>query len=405
MCGEMKMTTINIYENKENGDIIVDASDIKEIKELLKQLLNETKNINRKLSDNESKDITSIEDVIKATKEQKRKTITSVTPVKNELDKTKSLSDVQKKVLSTLPSFNERQGSNYEKNIIKEYSIVKDKDEFLKDKWTMNRLLGLFDISRYGLEKELWKNNDSLENLGLIKKFRVSPSKKKSPLLFYKIDNNKKKKNTLKKTDKFEVLPVNARKLYTNISLNEDTGEFKFRIDYNNREMSLLYDVYDVLYIKSVALRDTFTMGDFNELLQSKSEWTRITLFRLIYNLQYNDEFNKLLDDFEDNFSNVDFDSKSGLLQIDGEMTYVPLHQAKAWCDFYINNHKSKEELLWSLQRRFREYERNHIACIILNITNNDLNKLWSGLNVKSEFVENNPSKRRNMIKNGVLIK
>ena len=402
------MTTINVYENTNSKDDNVNITDISEIKEILTEILNETRILNKKLSsennviDEKDNENITIDDVLNSFNKNIIK--------EDNNDNVKNLrkEEIENRILELLPMGDK----DYEKELIEKYSNSSNKKSILNNVWTIKQLLKEFNLKRYELERILWRNDDSLVSKGLIKKFNIQPDNVKAPRVFYKVDVNKveskpKKRMKLKDSDKFKIVQNSAKKLYSDMRITED-GEIEFKVNFNNHEnvMSLRYDIYDVLYIKSVVFNENYTMGDFKKLVNMDKNWSRVTLFRLIYNLENNDEFNKLLDDYvEKNFIDVGFSKKGDIIKINGKLTYIPVHQAKSWCTYYVNNNYTKEEIMWRLQKRFKEYKKEDIACIILNITDDVLSTLWGSLNVKSDFVENNPSKRKDLISSGVLIK
>ena len=85
-------------------------------------------------------------------------------------------------------------------------------------------------------------------------------------------------------------------------------------------------------------------------------------------------------------------------------MTYIPTHQIESWFNNYVNSNKTKDEYIWNLQRRFPEINKDCIAILFYNINNKELTSLWRKKDDVEPFVENNPSKRRNLIQNGGIL-
>lgn len=438
------MTTINIYENKQEDytkyeDLEKELNDIKELCGLilqdnhdLKTQLNVMKGIisrlekrnehiiASKLKKDSIETITSalqsLNEIEEDRKEHKLKKET-ITNIDNTV-KDNGLTVFQEQILDLLPSFSKNEAHQYMLDVRRRYDKA-DKEgrkALLNEVWTINRLMEHFNVSRWEIEKNTIKGK--LLNEDLIGTFRIVESNPNSRKVLYKITKKNNLKNNTKTngrhrkskgkriTDldsKFEILPVTAKESYNNVELLPD-GSIK-HITNRNREIILKYDIYDILFIKSVSDKDTFTMGDFKELSNLREDWDRHSLFKLIYNIRENKQFHKIMETAIHKIKEErDFGVKGDLLLIDNNVTYIPVHQVEAWINSYANSNKTREEYIWRLQKRFPEINKDCIAIILYNINNNELTKLWRKKDDVEPFVENNPSKRKNLIQNGGLL-
>lgn len=415
------MTTINIYENKSGEDSILQkdySKEFDELKELLNQVLKENKNLKKMILDlkygkketNESKKVAdTVRDALKELgqiEKDKVQTVTLTTNNANKVEKKSKFSEKELKnykslIMGKLQGFNKEGAMNYTRNLQRQYknASASERKSLLKDIYTVNDMMEDTGLSRYDLETYVLK---SLINEKRIDCFRINPSKEKSLIVYYRLEKFSRKR--LNDNDKFEIVSSSAKSLYENLELLSD-GSLKYTNRNKTREFILDFDIYDILFVKSVSDKSNFSMGDFKKL-HTEHEWEREKVYRLIHNIRENPVLKKIIGTAKNVFvTNKDFDKQNNILTINGSVTHIPIHQAKSWCDAYINNGKDKDVFIWELQKRFPEINRDCIAILLYNVSNNELHDvLKEDKKDVGDFVENNPSKRRNLIMNGGLI-
>ena len=207
----------------------------------------------------------------------------------------------------------------------------------------------------------------------------------------------------LKDEDKFKILPSSSKVLYNNITLLP-TGELQHGSEKSRRKFLLKYNIYDLLYIKSLSDDDGFTMKDFRSIYEDNPKWSRLDLYKLIYNIRNNGELKKIMENARAVFEkDMKFTKKNDILYINGVNTEIPVHQARDWCNVYINSNKSRDVYIYELQKKFVKINKDYVAIIIYNHSNDELLDVLKKEKTNA-FVENNPSKRKNLIMNGGLI-
>ena len=417
------MTTINIYENS-NGEL-----DLTEIQETLTKILKENKELKNKLTKIEDKlkyinnNNTNAKDIVKENKETLTKALENiptktkndkdtVTPVKLDTEtklnyKKYNLNDFQQELLNSIPIVDNP--TEYEKQMTQQYIKLNhnEKKEWLNKQCTITTLKDKFNITRNVIMGNLFRKNKP--RYDLFHAFKITPDNPKATQILYrektlpKHDNQKRKYHKKNVNDKWEITTESAKKNYNNLRL---LPHFKLKHDSSNgRTFELYYDMFDVFYIKSIISKDKFTNKDFNEILKhNKHQWTVKNLSQIIYNIENNIDLQKLIIDTR-KFFNTDntFDETNGILKINDVNTHIRVEQAKEWCIAYMNNGKQKDEFIWNLQRRFPEIKREFITMIIYNHNNDELCELWKE-EEKPVFIENNPSKRRNIIRSGGIV-
>ncbi len=427
------MTTINIYDNKNfEEDVSILQKDYKkeldEIKELLRTLHKDNLQLRKLLLEKYVFDIDNkinnieedgkgngesetISDVVEETIKEEDGNVSnvhskndkSIVPSKKEID------GLKKELISLLPTFTKEDARLNCKIIQSNYPHLNshNRKELLKDSYTLTDMVNDLKMGRYDIEKYILK---PLLDSGEVKSFKANPKIKKSLKLYYRVGDETStkiahftKRNTVNAPF---VLPASVEgKYYHNVSLLP-TGEIEhISNNQNHRRFILKYDIYDVMYIKSLSDDKSFTYADFKILCNKNKEWNAMTLHKLIYNIRNNESFNDIINRARSVLTNdMFFSRKDDMLKINDAMTYITVQQAEAWCSAYINGNKSRDVFVWELQRRFPELNKDYIAIIIYNSGNSELLDVLKEDKVKFDFVENNPSKRKNLIMNGGLM-
>lgn len=412
------MATINIYENS-NGEW-----DLTEIQNTLKQILSENRELKNKLVNiedklqylNNNKDNT--KDIVKENKE----TITKVLETseetsssentniqvdnKTKLDYSKHhLTAFQSKLLNEIPIVED--GQKYEDEMRKKYASLKPSDRraLLKNNCTISSLMSKFGVERNSIISAIFPNNKPKGDFFYA--FKINKDNPKSTQVLYRVKKLPKVKRDYSRKNKeakWKITMESAKEKYHNLRLKPHFG-VKYDSKDGKRTYDLYYDMFDIFYIKSLLSSNNFTNRDFDNLLNhNKHQWTVKNLSQIIYNICENHTLQKLIIETRKFFTtNNTFDESNGMLKINDVNTHISVEQAKEWCIAYMNNGKKKDEFIWNLQRRFPEIKREFITMIIYNHNNSDLYELWKE-EEKPIFIENNPSKRRNIIRSGGIV-
>ena len=302
-----------------------------------------------------------------------------------------------------MTTINIYENKNGEESLILQENItneLKDNKEMLKelkkDNLRLKQLIMELDLK---LLKEKEDKGNSTTN-----KVVETPQKAKT-VTGKEINKNKKEKDKkpwLKDEDDFEVLPKTAKKLYKNVELLP-TGELEYGSRNSRRKYKLNYDIYDVLYVASVSGNKNFKMLDFKRL-HEKNGWERHSLYKLIYNIRENNDLINIINEAQSVLMKPkSFSKENDVLYIDNVDTEIPVHLARDWCNVFMNNNKSRDVYVWELQRKYTHLNKDYVAIIIYNHSNDSLLDVLKK-EKNTGFVENNPSRRKNLIMNGGMI-
>ena len=127
-----------------------------------------------------------------------------------------------------------------------------------------------------------------------------------------------------------------------------------------------------------------------------------ITFGKLIYNIRETNNFDNILETYHKSLSDAVFRVKNGVIYVNNTNTKVSNEIASEWVQILANSSKKQEKIL-EIQKQYGHLNKDMIRIICDSYNNPKLNTLLSfskNINNKS-FVENNPSKRRNLIQNG----
>ena len=189
-------------------------------------------------------------------------------------------------------------------------------------------------------------------------------------------------------------------KEYYNKIIIQKAGGLVHR-DKIGRDHDLPFNINEACYMR-YRIKNNFTHKDFNDL-SKKYGWYPVTLNKLIFNLQENKKFNTLLDDYNEMIkTKTRFGSNGGCMVIDGLKTNITVKDAHSWCETAINSNKNIHEYILKLQKSIPNIDQQHLYDIVYNYNSNDLCSIFKKhASKRTDFVENNPSKRKNLIMNG----
>ena len=124
------------------------------------------------------------------------------------------------------------------------------------------------------------------------------------------------------------------------------------------------------------------------------------SLQRLIYTLQEG-ILDEVISDFKSKMECIEFGIINDYVYMNGRKSTLTIKDAKEIV-ILISNNGFKEETVWNLVNVYSYCESLEVRVICENWDNPTLLRLLKNNN-NSDFVQNNPSKRRNMIRNGVI--
>ena len=431
------MTTINIYENNDGESLILKEdihNELKEIKELLESLKQENKSLKKMIIDlkfskcekknDDDKSVDRIEKII----EEKTKNITdnpnnvtaTITETLQEMNKEKtnetkekdtthikglkkSVSEYKEILLSKLPQYTTSSAKEYKNKVQRKYtaSDSNGRKKLLKSVYTLNDMVKDLELEKYHIKRYILED---LIKEGRVKFFKINKNASTSSRVYYQIvkSEDNTTSNHSRKIDALFTIPDSVTLLYNDLKLLKN-GEIEYGT--KTRKFVLKYNIYDIFYIKSLSDDNNFTMGDFFKLANKNDTWDKLSLYKLIYNLRENNDLQEIINRARKVFKqDMHFDAKGDILLINNTVTHIPLHQVQSWCSAYVNGNKSRDVFIWELQKRFQELNRDYIAIILYNNGNDELANLLKENKDDEVFIENNPSKRRNLIMNGGLI-
>lgn len=231
------------------------------------------------------------------------------------------------------------------------------------------------------------RDNDTSVNVNDIKVKKSSIPKEKSSL---KVKSHKRKKLT----DNDVYVPNNSVcNEWKNISLQKD-GKL---VTKGHKTYTLPVDLNQLFYIIE---EDTPYMNRrMSKKLMNEFEVNISTWGKLIYNIRINN-FDDIIVNYNERIRRIKFslDDNDDIL-IDNKKTTISKDLAYDWIQIIINsNHKEKDIL--KIQKSNNNYDKYNIRMICDNYNNKQLLKLLEKPKIKS-FIENNPSKRKNLIMNG----
>lgn len=231
----------------------------------------------------------------------------------------------------------------------------------------------------------------------------VKDNKSKNTPAYKARSNNKTGKSRARYNLNDLFVVKNQGKEFYNKIIITPMGKLNHR-DSRGRDWPLPFTINDVNYIDYL-LKHEFTFKQFNDLAK-KHEWNPVTLNKLIYNIQENKTFQNLIARYNGNIKKVNFQYHNPYIMISGKKTDILLKEAYDWVNSAINSNKNIHEIISQLQNNFDTVNPMHIYVIVYNYNNDSLNKLFKKhiIPKNTDFIENNPSKRKNLIRNSAYI-
>ena len=194
--------------------------------------------------------------------------------------------------------------------------------------------------------------------------------------------------------EKFEPAEY-SKSIWKKLKLMND-GEI---IDKTRSVYHLPVDVYDLLYI--IECDETgLTHGEFKELYKD-FESNNNTMGKIVYNIRKH-SFDKILHKYYESIRKVRFAIKDGYLQVNGQITEVSKSKANEWIQLMFNANR-KQKTIREIMSANPKIPKNLIHLVCDNYDNNNLLNIVKPAD-KEQFVENNPSRRRNLIRNGGIL-
>ena len=138
------------------------------------------------------------------------------------------------------------------------------------------------------------------------------------------------------------------------------------------------------------------------KLLMSKYKLEYQFFGKLIYNIRETNSFDNVLKKYNNNLAKARFSIKNNMLCVNKINTNIPISTAKEWIHI-LSNTTFKQKKILDFQKANPDIDKNMIRIVCDSYNNNQLFSLLKNVK-KDTFVENNPSKRRNLIKNGGLL-
>lgn len=260
-------------------------------------------------------------------------------------------------------------------------SIPKDIDTILQN--ALDQLSEIRDNS-YSVELQL-KSEQAKQAINNILKGNGAKNKQK------KQKKQKKKKNK-QQNELFQPNEFNM-KLWANLTLMGDEIQY---IDGRNSRCTVPLSIYELEIIRE-ANQHTILRKDFNEL-DKLLPVSYHTISKAIYNIRENPEFEELFQNLHNQILNCKFQlSDSGYIKIGKTTTPIKKELANEWV-VQSQNTSHLQKLIYNIQKSNPDIEKMQIKIICENYKNPKLCDLLK--ENKKQFVENNPSKRRNMLRN-----
>ena len=194
--------------------------------------------------------------------------------------------------------------------------------------------------------------------------------------------------------EKFEPAEY-SKSIWKKLKLMND-GEI---IDKTRKGYHLPVDVYDLLYIVECD-ENGLTHGEFKDLYK-EFESNNNTMGKIIYNIREH-SFDKILHKYYESIKKVKFAIKDGYLQVNGQVTGVSKSKANEWVQLMFNSN-TKQKTVRDIMTANHKIPKNLIHLVCDNYDNNNLLNLVKPAD-KGQFIENNPSRRRNLIRNGGIL-
>ena len=199
------------------------------------------------------------------------------------------------------------------------------------------------------------------------------------------------------KTDFFE--PSETHKVsWENLRLNDNAIEY---INKRKAKCTIPLSIYELDFIRECD-KQGITKKDYYKLCEQLPV-SQNTVSKAIYNIRHNKELTHLLDLLHNKVKHCRFElTNDGFLKIGKTLTSINKELALEWC-VQCQNNDDIHKIICLLHKAYPEIDKMQIKIVCENYDNSKLLDLIK--EEKKPFIENNPSKRRNIIENngGIL--
>lgn len=172
-------------------------------------------------------------------------------------------------------------------------------------------------------------------------------------------------------------------------------------INRSNRTYILPIHLNELLYLQE-KINNGFTFAESRQLMK-KYDMLPGIFGKLVYNLTETDSFEKVFKKYEDNLKKAKFSIENKYIYVNNVNTNIPVKLAREWVQILANTSKKQEKIL-ALQSANKDIDSDMIRIVCDSYNNSHLNAMIKNNEKTMSFVENNPSKRKNLIMNGGLI-
>lgn len=170
-------------------------------------------------------------------------------------------------------------------------------------------------------------------------------------------------------------------------------------IDKTRSVYRLPIDVYDLLYI--IECNDCgLTHGEFKKLYKDFGS-NNNTMGKIVYNIREHN-FDDIVYKYYESIKKVKFSIEDDFLKINGHLTDVSKRKANEWIQLMFNTTK-KQKTIMDIIKSNKSFSKDLVHLVCDNYDNNELLSIIKP-DEKELFIENNPSRRRNLIRNGGIL-
>jgi hypothetical protein len=210
--------------------------------------------------------------------------------------------------------------------------------------------------------------------------------------------NIKHKNKGKKNTTNIYIPNKQLRTEWKNLKL-EDNGDI---INYGRRKFRLPISLNDLLYIIECDNKGTLERDEARNLMR-RYHINTTTFGKIIYNIRKTKNFDSVLTKYKQNLHKARFTLKNGYICVNKADTNISMKTANEWIQILANTDKKQAKII-ELQKANVDINPDMIRIICDSYDNPKLLKLLKDNESNHMFVENNPSKRRNIIANGGLL-
>ena len=270
--------------------------------------------------------------------------------------------------------------------------IEKNHEDFLAFKKYVELKLGLISNRISGTDNDDSKKTALKETVKSKPTNTIETLSKKNSV---SITKPKKKGRKVRDNDVYEPT-VNSKTDWSKLKLLKD-GSI---INDLPKKFKLPVGLNELLYI--MELDNPHMKRGIAKKLMNIYSINNITFGKLIHNIRETNNFDGVIDEYHRRLFDAKFRIKNGVIYVNNTNTGVSVSTASEWVQILANTDKKQGKIL-EIQRQYSNLNKDMIRIICDSYNNPKLNTLLSFDNSskKSTFIENNPSKRRNLIRNG----